>query len=127
SCFRLGRASVLSLREQFFIGAARALGQRPWIIVFRHILMNALAPVIVPATLSLGFAILVAAGLGFLGLGVQPPTPEWGAMLGEGRQYIFRAPSLTTFPGLAIFVAVLGFNLFGDGLRDALDPRMRLL
>jgi len=83
-----------------------------------------MAPVIVQATLSLGFAILVAAGLGFLGLGVQPPTPEWGTMLGEGRQYIFRAPGLTTYPGLVIFLSVLGFNLFGDGLRDALDPRM---
>jgi peptide/nickel transport system permease protein len=81
----------------------------------------------VQATLNLGSAILVAAGLGFLGLGVQPPTAEWGAMLGEGRQYIFSAPSLTTFPGLAIFCAVLGFNLLGDGLRDVLDPRLRTL
>ncbi len=126
SFIRLVRGSILSLREQVFVEAARALGQRQAVIIFRHVLSNALAPVIVQATLSLGFAILVAAGLGFLGLGVQPPTPEWGSMLGEGRQYIFRAPSLTTFPGLAIFLAVLGFNLFGDGLRDALDPRMRL-
>ncbi len=104
--------------------ARLAIGQRRAVIIFRHVLPNAMAPIIVQATLSLGFAILVAARLGFLGLGVQPPTPEWGTMLGEGRQYIFRAPGLTMYPGLAIFLAVLGFNLFGDGLRDALDPRM---
>jgi len=127
SFIRLVRGSVLSIREQVYVEAAHALGQKQRVIIFRHVLPNAMAPVIVQATLSLGFAILVAAGLGFLGLGVQPPTPEWGTMLGEGRQYIFRAPSLTTFPGLAIFLAVLGFNLFGDGLRDACDPRMRQL
>ncbi|MGH7323935.1 MAG: ABC transporter permease [Candidatus Rokuibacteriota bacterium] len=127
SFIRLVRGSVLSIREQVYVEAAHALGQTRSVIIFRHVLPNAMAPVIVQSTLSLGFAILVAAGLGFLGLGVQAPTPEWGTMLGEGRQYIFRAPSLTTFPGLAIFLAVLGFNLFGDGLRDALDPRMRTL
>ena len=126
SFIRLVRASVLSIREQAYVEAAEALGQRRAVIIARHVLPNAMAPVIVQATLSLGFAILVAAGLGFLGLGVQAPTPEWGTMLGEGRQYIFRAPALTTYPGLAIFLAVLGFNLFGDGLRDALDPRLRL-
>jgi ABC-type dipeptide/oligopeptide/nickel transport system permease subunit len=84
-----------------------------------------LAPVIVQATLSLGSAILLAAGLGFLGLGVQPPTPEWGTMLGEGRNYIFSNPNMATFPGIAVFLAVLAFNLVGDGLRDALDPRLR--
>jgi ABC-type dipeptide/oligopeptide/nickel transport system permease subunit len=120
SFIRLVRGSVLQIREQVYVEAAHALGQTRRAIIFRHVLPNAMAPVIVQATLSL-------AGLGFLGLGVQPPTPEWGTMLGEGRQYIFRAPSLTTFPGLAIFLAVLGFNLFGDGLRDALDPRMRSL
>jgi len=125
SFIRLVRGSVLSIREQAYVEAASALGQTRGRIIFKHVLPNAMAPVIVQATLSLGFAILVAAGLGFLGLGVQPATPEWGAMLGEGRQYIFRAPSLTTFPGLAIFLAVLGLNLLGDGLRDALDPRMR--
>ncbi len=124
SFIRLVRGSVLSIREQVYVQAAHAIGQRQAVIIFRHVLPNAMAPVIVQATLSLGFAILVAAGLGFLGLGVQPPTPEWGTMLGEGRQYIFRAPGLTTYPGLVIFLAVLGFNLFGDGLRDALDPRM---
>jgi peptide/nickel transport system permease protein len=125
SFIRLVRSSVLSIREQVFVEAARALGQRAWIIILRHVLPNAMAPIIVQGTLNLGSAILVAAGLGFLGLGVQPPTPEWGTMLGEGRQYIFRAPTITLFPGLAIFLAVLGFNLLGDGLRDALDPRMQ--
>jgi ABC-type dipeptide/oligopeptide/nickel transport system permease subunit len=124
SFIRLVRGSVLSIREQAYVEAAHAIGQRRTVIIFRHVLPNAMAPVIVQATLSLGFAILVAAGLGFLGLGVQAPTPEWGTMLGEGRQYIFRAPGLTMYPGLVIFLAVLGFNLFGDGLRDALDPRM---
>jgi peptide/nickel transport system permease protein len=124
SFIRLVRGSVLAIREQEYVQAAHALGQTRPGIIFRHVLPNAMAPVIVQATLSLGTSILVAAGLGFLGLGVQPPTPEWGTMLGEGRQYIFRAPAVTTFPGLAIFLAVLGFNLFGDGLRDALDPRM---
>ncbi len=122
---RLVRGSVLSIREQVYVEAAHALGRRRPGILFRHVLPNALAPVIVQARRSRGVAILVAAGLGFLGLGVQPPTAEWGTMLGEGRQYIFRSPALTTYPGLAIFLAVLGFNLFGDGLRDALDPRMR--
>jgi ABC-type dipeptide/oligopeptide/nickel transport system permease subunit len=122
---RLVRGSVLSIREQAFVEAARALGQRSWLIILRHVLPNAMAPIIVQATLNLGTAILLAAGMGFLGLGVQPPTPEWGTMLGEGRQYIFRAPLLTLFPGLAIFLAVLAFNLLGDGLRDALDPRMQ--
>jgi ABC-type dipeptide/oligopeptide/nickel transport system permease subunit len=122
---RLTRASVLVLREQTFVEAARALGMSDGEIIRRHILMNALAPVIVQATLNLGNTLLAAAGLGFLGLGVAPPTPEWGTMLGEGRQYIFSASYLATFPGLAIFLAVLGFNLLGDGLRDALDPRLR--
>jgi peptide/nickel transport system permease protein len=123
---RLVRGSVLTIREMQYVEAATALGQRQSVIVFRRVLPNAIAPVIVQATLNLGSAILVAAGLGFLGLGVQAPTAEWGTMLGEGRQYIFRAPALTTLPGLAIFLAVLAFNLFGDGLRDALDPRMRV-
>jgi ABC-type dipeptide/oligopeptide/nickel transport system permease subunit len=94
-------------------------------VLWKHVLPNALAPVIVQATLSMGATILAAAGLGFLGLGVQPPTPEWGAMLGQGRNYIFSNPSVSTFPGIAIFLAVMGFNLLGDGLRDALDPQLR--
>lgn len=124
SFIRLVRGAVLTLREQVFVEAARALGLCPSSILVRHVLPNAMAPIIVQATLNLGSAILVAAGLGFLGLGVQPPTAEWGTMLGEGRQYIFHAPRLTLLPGLAIFLAVLGFNLLGDGLRDALDPRL---
>ncbi|MBS1253416.1 MAG: Glutathione transport system permease protein GsiD [Anaerolineales bacterium] len=122
---RIVRGSVLTIREQTYVEAARAVGVKDHTILRRHILINALAPVIVQATLSLGSAILTAAGLGFLGLGVQPPTAEWGAMLGEGRQYIFSASYMATFPGIAIFLAVLGFNLMGDGLRDALDPRLR--
>lgn len=122
---RLVRASTLSLREQLFVEAARSIGCRDERIISRHILPNTVAPIIVQATLGLGSAILVAAGLGFLGLGVQEPTPEWGTMLGEGRQYIFAATHVVTFPGLAIFVTVLAFNLVGDGLRDAIDPRLR--
>jgi ABC-type dipeptide/oligopeptide/nickel transport system permease subunit len=93
-------------------------------IIVRHVFRNALTPVLVHATLSIGVSILLAAGLGFLGLGVQSPTAEWGTMLGEGRQFIFSAPHLTAFPGIAIFLAILAFKLLGDGLRDALDPRM---
>src|SRR5260370_15691510 len=100
------------------------MGRREGTMIFCHVLPTAIAPVIVQATLNLGSAILVAAGLGFLGLGVQPPTPEWGTMLGEGRQYIFRTPALTTYPGLAIFLAVLGFNLFCDGRPHRPDPRI---
>ena len=122
---RLVRSSVLSIREVSYIEASMALGAPGRRVLWRHVLPNALAPVIVQATLSMGSTILTAAGLGFLGLGVQPPTPEWGAMLGEGRNYIFTQASVTTFPGLAIFLAVEGFNLLGDGLRDALDPQLR--
>jgi ABC-type dipeptide/oligopeptide/nickel transport system permease subunit len=86
---------------------------------------NSLAPIIVQGSLQMGTAVLVAAGLGFLGLGVQPPTPEWGGMLGDAKTFIFRTPALSTFPGLAIFFVVVGFNLLGDGLRDVLDPRLR--
>ncbi len=124
SFIRLVRGTVLALREETYVEAARCIGVSDWQIIWRHIMRNAMAPVIVQATLSMGTTLLVAAGLGFLGLGVQPPTPEWGTMLGEGRQYIFSAPYMATFPGLAIFLTVLGFNLVGDGLRDALDPRL---
>ncbi|MDQ6921856.1 MAG: ABC transporter permease [Candidatus Dormibacteraeota bacterium] len=122
---RLVRASALSIRELPYVEAARALGVSDWRILLRHVIPNSLAPVIVQATLQLGAAILVAAGLGFLGLGVQPPTPEWGTMLGSSRQFIFSDSILVTVPGLAIFGAVLAFNLLGDGLRDVLDPRLR--
>lgn len=122
---RLTRGLALSLREQVYVEAATAFGVRDLTILGRHVLRNSLTPIIVYATLNIGITILVAAGLGFLGLGVQPPTPEWGTMLGEGREYIFHASYLATFPGLAIFLAVLAFNLVGDGLRDALDPNLR--
>jgi peptide/nickel transport system permease protein len=122
---RLARGLALSLREQTYVEAATAFGVRDLTILRRHVLRNGLAPIIVYATLNIGITILVAAGLGFLGLGVQPPTPEWGTMLGEGREYIFHSSYMATFPGLAIFFAVLGFNLLGDGLRDALDPNLR--
>ena len=122
---RLVRSSVLSLREEPYVEAARALGASNLRIITRHVFRNSLTPVLVHATLSIGVCILLAAGLGFLGLGVQSPTAEWGTMLGEGRQFIFSAPHLTTFPGITIFLAILAFNLLGDGLRDALDPRLR--
>ncbi|MDQ7849509.1 MAG: ABC transporter permease [Armatimonadota bacterium] len=121
---RLVRGLVLAIREQQYVEAARALGAHDSRILLRHILPNCLSPLIVQSTLQVASAILSAAALGFLGLGAQPPTPEWGAMLSKGRLYLRVAPHLTAFPGLAIFVTVLGFNLFGDGLRDALDPRM---
>ena len=122
---RLTRASALSIRELPYVEAARALGVPSAAILLRHVIPNSLAPVIVQASLQLGAAILLAAALGFLGLGVQAPTPEWGSMLGFSRNYIFSDPNLATFPGLAIVGAVLAFNLLGDGLRDALDPRLK--
>lgn len=121
---RLTRASTLSIRSRPYVDAARAAGASSASIIFQHVLPNALAPVVIQATLGLGATLLTAAGLGFLGLGVQQPTPEWGAMLGEGRSYIFSNPNLATFPGVAIFLTVLCFNLAGDGLRDALDPSL---
>ncbi|MER3455722.1 MAG: hypothetical protein C4303_04665 [candidate division GAL15 bacterium] len=123
---RLVRGQVLSLKEQEFVEAARALGAGSLRIVFRHILPNTLAVLIVQTTLQVASAILSAAALGFLGLGVQQPTAEWGAMLSTARQHIQLAPHTLVFPGLAIMLTVLGFNLFGDGLRDALDPRLRV-
>jgi peptide/nickel transport system permease protein len=122
---RLTRAQVLSIREKEFVESCRALGASDLRIMFGTILPNCLSPLIVQFTLGIGLGILVEAGLSFLGLGVRPPTPAWGSMLSTGRQLINLAPWLTTFPGLAIFLAVLGFNLMGDGLREALDPRLR--
>jgi len=122
ACVRLVRASTLSIRSREYVDAARAAGAGGASIIWHHVLPNALSPVVIQATLGLGATLLTAAGLGFLGLGVQQPTPEWGSMLGEGRSYIFSNPNLATFPGIAIFLTVLGFNLAGDGLRDALDP-----
>ena len=124
---RIVRSSVLSLREQLFIQAIGHLGGSHSRIIRGHILPNSLPPIIVYATLGMGMAVLQAAALGFLGLGAQPPQPEWGAMLSEGRQYIQLAPHVAAFPGAAILFLVLGFNLFGDGLRDALDPSLRSL
>ena len=123
---RISRASVMSVKENEYVEAARATGEGTRGLILQYILPNALAPIIVQATLRIGTAILTAAGLSFLGLGVQPPTPEWGSMTSYGRGYLRVAPYLATFPGLAIMLVVLGFNLFGDGLRDALDPRLRL-
>ncbi|MBS1236984.1 MAG: binding-protein-dependent transport system inner rane component [Deltaproteobacteria bacterium] len=123
---RLVRGCVLTVREQVYVEAARAVGTRDFKIIFRHILPNVMVPITVQTSLGMGNAILFAAGLGFLGIGVQPPTPEWGAMLGSGRAYLFNAPHVATFPGIAIFLSVLSFNLLGDGLRDALDPRFKL-
>lgn len=122
---RLVRARVLSLKEEEFITAARALGMKDRRILFSHILPNSLAPVIVQGTLGIATAIIEAAALGFLGLGAQPPEPEWGKMLSDSRQFIDTAPWTVIFPGISIVLTVLGFNLMGDGLRDVLDPRMK--
>jgi ABC-type dipeptide/oligopeptide/nickel transport system permease subunit len=122
---RIVRASVMDEYEKDYVTAARAAGARDRRIIFNAILPNCMAPIIVQASLGFGAAILDAAGLSFLGLGAQPPTPEWGAMIAEGRAMILRAWWVMTFPGIAILLAVLGFNLLGDGLRDALDPRLR--
>jgi peptide/nickel transport system permease protein len=122
---RIVRASVLSLREMDYVQAARAMGVPPWAIVLRHVLPNFMPTLIVYSTLYMASAILVEAALSFLGLGVQPPTASWGLMVATGRDFMLTAPHITTIPGLAIMLAVLGFNLLGDGLRDALDPRLR--
>ncbi len=121
---RVVRASVLSVREMDFVSATRALGGSTFQILFRRILPNALTPLIVQGTLGIATAILDAAALSFLGLGAQPPTPEWGSMLGAERNQVFTAPHLVFYPGAAIMLTVLSFNLLGDGLRDALDPRL---
>lgn len=122
---RIVRGTVLSIREREFIEAERALGARDFKIIFQHILPNALSPIIVAATLDVGWMIIAAAGMSFLGLGAQPPTAEWGVMLGEGQKLIRVAPHISLLPGVAIFLVVLSLNLLGDGLRDALDPRLR--
>lgn len=124
---RVVRGSVLSVKEKEFVESARALGAGTLYIMTHHILPNVITPVIVMATLGIGHVILLAAALGFLGLGVQPPIPEWGAMLNSGRAFMRTAPSLTFFPGLAIMITVLAFNFLGDGLRDALDPRREVM
>ena len=122
---RIIRSSVLSAKENDYVTAANAIGCTDLRIMFKHILPNILAPIIVNATMSVSGSILSLASLGFLGLGVQPPTAEWGYMLSSGRNFIFSASHIITFPGLAIAITVLSFNLLGDGLRDALDPRLK--
>ncbi len=118
------RAIVLVVKEMDYVSASRALGASPLRLLYDRILPNALTPLIVQGTLGIASAILDAAALSFLGLGAQPPTPEWGSMLGSERNQVFTAPHLVFYPGLAIMLTVLAFNLLGDGLRDALDPRL---
>jgi peptide/nickel transport system permease protein len=122
---RLSRAATLTVKENEYIQAARALGMPERRILANHILPNILAPLLVQCTLLMATAILTASSLSFLGLGAQPPTPEWGAMLSSGRTYLTSRPHVGTSPGIAVVLAVLGFNLLGDGLRDALDPRLK--
>jgi peptide/nickel transport system permease protein len=122
---RLIQGKTLSLKEETFVKAARSLGMSTPRILFRHILPNCTSPLLVKMSMDMGMAILTAAGLGFIGVGAQPPTPEWGAMVSEGRKYLPIWWWYATFPGLAIFITVLGFNLLGDGLRDILDPQSR--
>ena len=122
---RVTRGQILSLKEQEFIVAARMMGAQDGRIMLSHLLPNAVAPLLVLCTLRIATAILTAASLSFLGLGAQPPIPEWGAMLSDGRAYLAIAPHVATTPGLAILITVLAFNLLGDGLRDALDPRLK--
>ena len=122
---RIVRSSVLSIKEKEYVEAARASGQSDLRIITRHVLANAWAPIIVLATLSIGQAIIYAAGLSFIGLGTQPPNADWGVMLKSGHEFLRDSPWMGIFPGLAILITVLAFNLLGDGLRDALDPRIR--
>ncbi|PLS17770.1 peptide ABC transporter permease [Bacillus sp. M6-12] len=122
---RLLRSRVLTVKEEEYITAAKAIGMTDFRILTQHILPNSMAPIIVQGTLAIATAIIECAALGFLGLGAQPPTPEWGKMLSDSRIFILEAPWTVLFPGLAIMLTVLGFNLMGDGLRDALDPRMK--
>ncbi|WP_425331160.1 ABC transporter permease [Jeotgalibacillus proteolyticus] len=122
---RLIRSRVLSVKEEEYIMAARAIGMSDGRILFSHVLPNSITPIIVQGSLAIATAIIEAAALGFLGLGAQKPTPEWGAMLSASRDYLVQAPWTLFFPGLAIMLVVLGFNLLGDGLRDALDPKMK--
>ena len=124
---RLVRGQVLALKGLEYVQAARVIGQRHEGIMFRHILPNVMAPLIIQASISVAFAILYEASLSFLGLGAQPPAPSWGTMLNVGKSYMEIAPWLAIFPGLAIFVTVIGFNLLGDGIHDAIDPRSRQL
>lgn len=122
---RLVRGQTLSIREMGYIEAAKAAGGSSFRIILTHVLPNCISPIIVTASMDMGYTILAAAGLGFIGLGAQPPSPEWGLMVSIGRTYMMNYPWVATFPGLAILITVLGFNLVGDGLRDLLSPRLR--
>ncbi|WP_318026060.1 nickel transporter permease [Dethiobacter alkaliphilus] len=122
---RIARGSTMSVRKLEYIDAVRALGASDMRIIFKHILPNIISPIIVQATIRIAISILAASGLSFLGLGAQPPSPEWGAMLSQGRRYMFDYPHVALFPGLAIVTVVLAFNIFGDGLRDAYDPKAK--
>lgn len=122
---RVTRASVMTIKESEFIEAAHALGEKSWKIILRHLLPNSLAPIIVQASISIGSGILACSSLSFLGLGVNPPTPEWGSILSEARNYMYDSPLFVVFPGLAIVISIVCMNLIGDGLRDALDPRLK--
>lgn len=124
SCARIVRGSVLSIKQKEYIMALKSLGASDLRIMIRHILPNAMAPIIVFATMRMGTAILSTASLSYLGLGAQPPTPEWGAMIAQGQSYMWTSPHLTIIPGIAIMLTVFAFNVLGDGLRDALDPNM---
>ena len=122
---RLMRSQVLSIKEMQFVESAKAVGASRWRIMFRHILPNCLSPIIVQATLDMGYIILAIASLGFLGLGTQPPTADWGVMVSDGREFFMTQWWISTFSGAAIFLTVLAFNLVGDGIREALDPKIR--
>jgi peptide/nickel transport system permease protein len=123
---RISRSAVISVKNKEFIEAAKSMGASHARVIFKHVLPNSVAPIIVLSTMRIATAILTASGLSFLGMGAQPPTPEWGAMLSTGREYLRTAPHVSTIPGLAIMFMVLAFNMLGDGLRDALDPKMKL-
>ena len=123
---RLVRGSTLTVKENLYVTVARSIGAGDRLIISRHILPNVASPIIVYATLRIAFAIIATSSLSYLGLGAKPPTPEWGVMLSDGREFMRVAPWVTTFPGLAIMLSVMGINLLGDGLRDALDPRLRV-
>ncbi|EST54441.1 diguanylate cyclase [Brevibacillus panacihumi W25] len=123
---RLSRSSVISIKDKEYIEAVKAMGGSHLHIIIKHVIPNSIAPIIVLSSMRIATAIITAAGLSFLGMGAQPPTPEWGAMLSTGREYLRVAPHVSTMPGLAIMFLVLGFNMLGDGLRDALDPKMKL-
>lgn len=123
---RISRSAVISVKNKEYIEASKSMGASHARVIFKHVIPNSIAPIIVLSTMRIATAILTASGLSFLGMGAQPPTPEWGAMLSTGREYLRSAPHVSTIPGLAIMFMVLAFNMLGDGLRDALDPKMKL-